>query len=256
MRPVSAIKENVSFSQVSILGYGYLAFALVSYVLFQRVRSSDLAVASGLVFVGIGSLFLAYRYLSREYDFLLRYRTLLYFFVTPVLVFYFLITIGFDKYILETSFGRAWLGNVMYFSRAVLSMMGIPFSGAGNEIVLSAPDHSRPVTLLVTEACSGIHSSFLFLAFFAMMLVDLRDRMDKKMGSVYFLVGAAGTYSANIVRIVVLSLITYYIGFEAMKTFHDYFGFVFFIGWIFVFWFFVFRRVESSQERAAEASGG
>lgn len=204
-------------------------------------------MATGLVFVGIASLFLAYRYLSAEYETLMRYKQLLYFFVTPVLVFYFLITIGFDKYILETSFGKMWLGNVMYLSRSVLKLIGLPFSGVGNEIILTAPDYSTPVTLMVTEACSGIHSSFLFLAFFAMMLVDLRRKLSRRMGAIYFTIGAVGTYSANIVRIVVLSLITHHIGFGAMKTFHDYFGFVFFIGWIFIFWFFVYRRVQSGE---------
>lgn len=251
MRPVSDLTKGFSFSTRALLGYAYLVFALVAYLLFQRIRSSDFAISTGLVFVGIASLFLSYRYLSTEYEVLQRYRQLLYFFVTPVLVFYFLITIGFDKYILETPFGRVWLGNVMYLSRSVLNIIGIPYAGVGNEIVLSSPGYSTPVTLQVTEACSGIHSSFLFLAFFAMMLVDLRKRMDRRTGAIYFAVGAIGTYSANIVRIVALALITYYIGFDAMKTFHDYFGFIFFIGWIFIFWFVVFRKVERGETKTA-----
>ncbi len=233
-----------------------MGVALAAYLLFQRLRSVSLTIATGLVFTGIASLFLAYRYLSSEYEALLRYKELLYFFVTPVLVFYFLITIGFDKYILETPFGKVWLGNVMYLSRSVLKLIGLPFSGTGNEIVLSAPDYSTPVTLQVTEACSGIHSSFLFLAFFAMMLVDLRKRVSRRMGAVYFAVGAIGTYSANIVRIVVLCLITVHVGFDAMKTFHDYFGFVFFIGWIFIFWFLVYRKVRVAEAGAPIPAAG
>jgi len=250
MRPVSELKESISFSQRALLGYMYVVFALAAYLLFQRLRATSLVMAGGLVFVGIGSIFLAFRYLSVEYETLKRYKDLLYFFVTPVLVFYFLITIGFDKFILETAFGRVWLGNVMYFSRSVLDLIGIPYTGIGNEIILACPDYPGPVTLLVTEACSGIHSSFLFLAFFGMMLVDLRAKLSWKMGTIYFVIGALGTYSANIMRIVVLSLITYYVGFEAMRSFHDYFGFVFFIGWIFAFWFFVYRRVQGSDREA------
>lgn len=250
MRPVSELTENISFTQRALLGYMYVAFGLAAYLLFQRLRGTSLLMAGGLVFVGIASIFLAFRYLSVEYETLVRYKELLYFFVTPVLVFYFLITIGFDKFILETAFGRAWLGNVMFFSRSVMDLMGLPYSGLGNEIILACPDYPGPVTLLVTEACSGIHSSFLFLAFFGMMLIDLRRKLSWKTGTIYFVIGAVGTYSANIMRIVVLSLITYYIGFGAMKSFHDYFGFVFFIGWIFAFWFFVYRRVQGDEERA------
>jgi len=256
MRPVSQLKQSLSFSPRALLGYAYIGFAFGAYLLFERVRSVSLSTATGLVFAGIASLFLAYRYLSAEYTTLAVYKELLYFFVTPVLVFYFLITIGFDKYILNTPFGRIWLGNVMYFSRSVLRIIGLPFSGVGNEIILHAPDYNTPVTLLVTEACSGIHSSFLFLAFFAMMLVDLRDKLSRKMGVLYFTVGALGTYSANIVRIVVLCLITYYVGFNAMKTFHDYFGFVFFIGWIFVFWLFVYQRVQGRETTALPLASG
>ncbi len=256
MRPVGQLKDGISFSQRALIGYMYVGFGLASYLLFQRLRDESLMMAAGLVFVGIASIFLAYRYLSLEYDTLLRYKELLYFFIAPVLVFYFLITIGFDKYLLQTSFGRAWLGNVMFFSRSVLNLIGLPYSGVGNEIILSCPDYPRPVTLLVTEECSGIHSSFLFLAFFGMMLVDLRSKLSWKMGAVYFAVGAIGTYSANIVRIVVLSLITYYIGFNAMRRFHDYFGFVFFIGWIFIFWFFVYRRVQARGISEAKPTPG
>jgi exosortase/archaeosortase family protein len=256
MRSVTQLRENISLSSRALLGYCYLGFGLVAYLLFQDIRATSLALATGLVFVGIASLFLAYRYLSTEYETLLRYKELLYFFVTPVLAFYFLITIGFDKFILETEFGKAWLGNVMYFSRSFMSVIGPPFTGVGNEIILDAPDSLVPVTLLVTEACSGIHSSFLFLAFFGMMLVDLRKRMNRKTGAMYLAIGAIGTYSANIVRIVVLSLITYYIGFGAMKTFHDYFGFVFFIGWIFAFWFFVYHRVRGEGPIAPAAPAG
>ncbi len=256
MKAISQIRENLSLSPRALLGYSYVGFALVAYLLFQRLRASGLATASGLVFVGIASLFLAYRYLSVEYVALLRYKELLYFFVTPVLVFYFLITIGFDKYLLETSFGKVWLGNVMYLSRSTLKVIGLPFSGVGNEIILQAPDYPLPVTLLVTEECSGIHSSFLFLAFFAMMLVDLRAKLSWRMGAVYFAIGALGTYSANIIRIVVLCLITHHIGFRAMKSFHDYFGFVFFIGWIFVFWFLVYHRVQRTADPAESRPAG
>jgi len=256
MRYSSGIKSHLSFTPRAILGYVYVGFALAAYLLFQRLRATSLLIATGLVFTGIASLFLAYRYLSVEYETLLRYKELLYFFVTPVLVFYFLITIGFDKYILETPFGKVWLGNVMYLSRSVLRLIGLTFSGTGNDIVLSAPDYATPVTLQVTEACSGIHSSFLFLAFFAMMLVDLRARLSRRMGAIYFAIGAMGTYSANIVRIVVLCLITTHVGFKAMKSFHDNFGFVFFIGWIFIFWFLVYRKVRVGEvARPTPAAG-
>ncbi len=255
MSSLSRLGQSLSLAPRALIGYMYLGFAASSYLLFQKVRYASLPVASVLVFVGIASLFLSYRYLSREYEFLIRYKELLYFFVTPVLVFYFFITIGLDKFLLNTAFGRAWLGTVMYFSRSFLHLIGLPFSGAGNEIVLRAPDYSTPVTLLVTEACSGIHSSFLFLAFFAMMLVDLRGGLSRKMGLVYFVIGGVGTYSANIVRIVVLALITYYVGFDAMKTFHDYFGFVFFIGWIFVFWLWVYRRVQLPEKVSTVRAG-
>lgn len=239
----SGVRSRLSFTPRAILGYVYVGFALAAYLLFQRLRATSLSVSTGLVFTGIASLFLAYRYLSVEYETLLRYKELLYFFVTPVLVFYFLITVGLDRYIIETPFGQAWLGSVMYLSRSALRLIGLAFSGTGNDIMLSAPDYVRPVTLQVTEECSGIHSSFLFLAFFAMMLVDLRDRLSRRMGSVCFVIGAVGTYSANVVHIVVLCLITTQVGFDAMKAFHDYFGFVFFVGWIFIFWFLVYRRI-------------
>ena len=255
MSSLSKLGRSLSVTPRALLGYLYLGFAASSYLLFERIRYVSLAVASVLVFVGIASLFLSYRYLSREYSFLVRYKELLYFFVTPVLVFYFFITIGLDKFLLNTSFGRAWLGSVMYFSRSFLHLIGLPFSGTGNEIILHAPDYNTPVTLLVTEACSGIHSSFLFLAFFALMLVDLRGGLTREMGLAYFIIGAVGTYSANIVRIVVLALITYYIGFDAMKAFHDYFGFIFFIGWIFVFWLWVYRKVELPGELSAAPAG-
>ena len=250
MRPAAQLTDHVRLSPRALVGYMYAGFALAAYLLFQNLRETSLAMAAGLVFVGIASVFLSYRYLSTEYATLLRYKELLYFFVTPVLVFYFLITIGFDKYLLQTSFGRAWLGTVMFFSRSQMNVIGLPYTGTGNEIILVCPDYAEPVTLMVTEACSGIHSSFLFLAFFGMMLVDLRSKLTWKRGALYFAIGAIGTYSANIIRIVVLALITHYVGFDAMKRFHDYFGFVFFIGWIFVFWFLVYRKVQAIEPKA------
>jgi len=70
-----------------------------------------------------------------------------------------------------------------------------------------------------------------------------------------WLIGFLGTFLVNIFRIAAVSVIAYYFGQEVAIIFHDYGSTLAVIGWLFVFWWFVYSFVLTEREPIVEDKG-
>ena len=81
--------------------------------------------------------------------------------------------------------------------------------------------------------CAGVHSLLLFilitLVFFKRTTIQRERRIS------FFLIGAAGTYFTNVLRIASYFTISVHYGQDAGVIFHDSYGELYFVAWIFIY---------------------
>ena len=95
-----------------------------------------------------------------------------------------------------------------------------------------------PVNLLVYWPCAGVHSLIIYT--FVILLLFSNLEISSKRKIIYSVVGAFGTFMANILRIVSIGTIGVNTGPEASRLFHEYYGELFFVVWIVAYLIAVF----------------
>jgi thaumarchaeosortase len=95
-----------------------------------------------------------------------------------------------------------------------------------------------PVTLTIFWPSSGVVSMIVYSLVIVVLMVKLDAPRKRK--ALYAIVGAAGTYFVNVIRITLIVLYVTYISLD-VETFHESIGEVLFIAWIFIFLLTVIR---------------
>jgi len=80
--------------------------------------------------------------------------------------------------------------------------------------------------------CAGVHSLFLFIVI--ILLFFKRSSISTFHKFIYFVVGAIGTYLANVLRIVSYFVILENDGTSAARFFHNSLGELYFVSWMFI----------------------
>lgn len=89
------------------------------------------------------------------------------------------------------------------------------------------------ISIFVNAACSGSASMTIFLAIFALMMLDIR--LQNK-NALYMLVfGVVGTTVQNVIRLIVIILAGYYYDYHGVSVAHSYAGYILFPAWFLVF---------------------
>lgn len=118
-----------------------------------------------------------------------------------------------------------------------LDTIGVPAVSFGNLVTIQFQDGSVH-TLTISAYCAGLYSFSIFLsAFFSYVLVfeKLRNRL-------LFCVLGLGlliAYLGNLLRMVVVGIIGYYHGIEALHWAHENAGWLIFISWSALFWWMI-----------------
>jgi len=81
--------------------------------------------------------------------------------------------------------------------------------------------------------CAGVHSLFLYTLIILFLFKKSNISSFRKI--FYFIVGAIGTYSVNILRIIVYFFILVNEGLSAAQTFHDVYAELLFVAWILLY---------------------
>lgn len=119
---------------------------------------------------------------------------------------------------------------ISVLAEQVLYMAGYPIARSG--VTLTVGQYQ----LLVADACSGLHSMFSLSAM-GLLYLYLMQRTSSARNLILMAAILPIAFAANIVRVIVLILVTYHLGDEAGQGFlHDFAGIMLFvIGLLFLF---------------------
>jgi len=139
-----------------------------------------------------------------------------------------------------TGFDRVISSIVPYETTAVADLLrgfGLPAGSNSSSVWLAGG--FIPVTAMVDWNCAGWQGFALFGLTSVLGLGEVRTNWARVS---VLLIGLVGVFAVNIVRILVVALLGYFVSYPAALLFHDYGGAVLTLVWLFAFWSFVFRR--------------
>lgn len=148
---------------------------------------------------------------------------------------------GLHDDIVNSQYGQILAGVTRAFTVHFLNGLGFHVSSVGDQIHFSG--NSKINSLTIINACSGADTTILFLAAFALMLVDLGRKAKIQKLAICFVGGAIGTYFVSMVRIPLLGLVGYYYGYDAIETYHMYSGYLIFLSSVMIFWWLSLRWI-------------
>ena len=122
----------------------------------------------------------------------------------------------------------------------ILDLIGIESSSSGNLVTIEF-QNGDVQTLSISAYCAGLYSFSIFLsAFFSFVLVfeDLRRRA---LAAVLAL-GLVVAYLGNLFRMVVIGIVGYYRGIDALHWAHENAGWMIFLAWSTAFWYVLLAR--------------
>ncbi|MEM3638094.1 MAG: archaeosortase/exosortase family protein [Conexivisphaerales archaeon] len=127
-----------------------------------------------------------------------------------------------------------WLTSVML---GLLHLFGINASGYEHYITLNTS--STFLVLNVESACTGVQGILAFGMLSSIAIIDVKTRASRLI--LVLLLGFAGAFAINIVRLFGVILAFDFLGVEIGTMMHVYLGYVLFIFWVLVFWYFAPR---------------
>ena len=129
---------------------------------------------------------------------------------------------------------------------AALRVVGFDATMIGDTVRLATPRGA--LFLSVGVVCAGLYASVLFLGVFALFAWERRTPPARL--AAYLAVGLLGLHFANVLRLVLLGVIGYQWGGDALQAFHRHAGWVLFLAWSIGFWAVVLRRMEGPGGQA------
>jgi exosortase/archaeosortase family protein len=129
---------------------------------------------------------------------------------------------------------------VPYEAGTVASVLrGIGLQAGNNANTVWISGGFIPVTTLIDWNCAGWQG---FVLFGITAIPGLGDVPRATSKALVVLVGVLGIFAVNVLRILLVVLLGYYVSYPAALIFHDYGGTLMTLGWLLVFWFFVLSR--------------
>lgn len=233
---------------VIAIGLGTIIIVIAyNQLLSARPEYGDLDTISIL----FGACLIAYPFLRDQYRVEITFSLL---FISLVVVFLVLPQLAVA---LTSSGGESGVGSwyVNYMLAApfsgILDLIGIPSSAVGNMVTIQFSDGTTH-TLGISAYCAGLYSFSIFLsAFISFVLVF--ERLRNPLLAIVLSLGLVAAYAGNILRMVLIGVIGYYWGMDALLWAHKNVGWIIFLTWSSVFWYLIFRYI-SKREVPDEAA--
>ena len=128
----------------------------------------------------------------------------------------------------------------------ITRMLGLPITGEGVVIHFTSLT-GNAISTTIVPGCAGYATIGVFIALFALMMLDIR--LPLKKAWYIFLIGLAGTWLQNIIRVVVSVAAGYYWGSGALEAMHYNAAYV-----IFPLWYALFAYIYLRQTRWSRVS--
>ncbi len=126
-----------------------------------------------------------------------------------------------------------------------LNLVGIDASSNGNMVMIQFHDGSTQA-LAISAYCAGLYSFSIFLAaFFSFVLVF--ERLPGRLLAFVLALGLLIAYLGNLFRMVIIGIVGYYRGLDALLWAHENVGWIIFLSWSAVFWYFLLGYVSRHQ---------
>jgi len=157
----------------------------------------------------------------------------------------FIAVIGFQLYELflvhEQTLSAPLLPFTIFLTSIILSILGIP-AVINGDIVYFMSKTGDPIYLQVTPECTGIWSLGTFTIMAILVLATFPEGLTKR-GLLLIGIGYLGTYIGNALRIGAISMSGYLYGpTGVIENTHLHFGWIFFLCWMTIFWYYFFTR--------------
>lgn len=131
----------------------------------------------------------------------------------------------------------------------MLDLIGIPASASGNMVTMELKDGTVQL-LSISAYCAGLYSFSIFLsAFFSFILVF--ESLTRRTLVLVLALGLVVAYAGNLVRMVVIGVVGYHYGLGALLWTHENVGWIIFLSWSAVFWYFLLRWTSGRNSGAA-----
>lgn len=140
---------------------------------------------------------------------------------------------------------------VSYFAEAILFAAGYPIARSG--VILQIGQYQ----LLVADACAGLHTLFTLEAM-GLLYLNLVQHSSAVRNIVLALLIIPISFVSNVVRVIVLTLVTYHLGDEAGQGFlHGFAGMVLFLsGLLLIIVADSLLRIGTKGDRGSDAAPG
>ena len=130
----------------------------------------------------------------------------------------------------------------------ILNLVGIHASSSGSVVVIEFND-GKLQALGISAYCAGLYSFSIFLAAF-LSFVLVFERLPAKTLTFVLALGILIAYLGNLFRMTIIGIVGYYRGLDALLWAHENAGWIIFLSWSALFWYFVIRYADSRSKRA------
>jgi len=130
----------------------------------------------------------------------------------------------------------------------VITTLGYPFQDQGQWVHLVSSS-GEPISVAVTAACAGPVTMGVFMAIFTLMMLD--TPLPLKKAVCFLLFGAVGTWFQSFIRLVILMMVGYRFGGDALWTAHFWSIYI-----LFPLWYLLFAYLYFWQARPKGETGG
>ena len=132
----------------------------------------------------------------------------------------------------------------------ILTWLGYPLESQGQWIsFLSSTGTGESISVLITSACAGPATMGVFIAIFALMMLDIP--LPPRKAVYVFIFGVAGTWVQSFIRLIILLLVGYYHGKAALWTAHSWTIYILFPLWYLIF-LYVYFQVHNNEIRRTQ----
>jgi len=142
----------------------------------------------------------------------------------------------------EDLIANTWLGEAFGSLTAQITVLLLDVSGMKAVLhgqMLALPPQSRVSGVLITPLCGGLLSFIMFTFAFAIVLFDAGRGFGRAKLLGTFVLGAFATFMIGVLRVYIVLLLGYYMGFDVMMAAHNYLGYVLFLAFVMALWYLV-----------------
>ena len=140
-------------------------------------------------------------------------------------------------------------------------LLAAPFANALDLLGIEATAHAEAVTIIfrdgaihtldISTGCAGLYSFSIFVSAF-ISFISVYQRLPPKMMVLVLSLGILIAYLGNLFRMIIIGVIGYYHGIDALLWAHDNVGWIVFLSWSSVFWYAVLRYTDRRNSGSAE----